>query len=561
MHADYSESIDALERAVGVLKKQAADKKQASFTQLSSLKAYSLIPIAAKKAIDSFLSTSEEPSGGLDVSAPEALGYEFRSHGIIDMLGKLQDKFVDERTTLEKEEASKKNAYDLLEKDLSQQIDRATFDRSEKASAKAKMLQSKADAKGDLEDTTTTRDADDKYLKDLKSTCDRKQADFDTRQELRAQEIEAVEKAISIVSGDNVSGSADKHLPALLQEHSGAAIHHLTHPVSSNAVSFAQIRASGNTTTQRRVAAYLQRQAQQIHSHMLEVVAAHVTSDPFKKVKKMIKDLLARLLEEASEEAEHKGWCDQELSSNEQTRTDKTQQVEKLTAEIDQLEAKVAKLRDEIADLMVSVSELSEAMSKATSLRQEEKAKNSETMKDSRQAQIAVAQALEVLKEFYAKAAESTALVQAKEEPEAPEVFDKPYKGMQAESGGVIGMLELVESDFARLEADTIQAETSAKKEHDKFMLDSKMDKVSKNSEIDHKSSKKQDADQSIKTKQADLKGTQKELNAALEYFDKLKPSCVDEGISYEERTARRKEEVQSLQEALQILNGEDVPS
>ena len=39
----------------------------------------------------------------------------------------------------------------------------------------------------------------------------------------------------------------------------------------------------------------------------------------------MIKDLIVRLMEEANEEAEHKGWCDTELSTNEQTRKEKTE--------------------------------------------------------------------------------------------------------------------------------------------------------------------------------------------------------------------------------------------
>ena len=45
--------------------------------------------------------------------------------------------------------------------------------------------------------------------------------------------------------------------------------------------------------------------------------------------------------------------------------------------------------------------------------------------------------------------------------------------------------------------------------------------------------------------KKADLEGTQKELDAALAYYDKLKPSCVDAGVSYEDRVARRKEEIE----------------
>eukprot|EP00747_Dinoflagellata_sp_TGD_P151599 gnl/TRDRNA2_/TRDRNA2_177222_c0_seq11.p2 gnl/TRDRNA2_/TRDRNA2_177222_c0~~gnl/TRDRNA2_/TRDRNA2_177222_c0_seq11.p2 ORF type:complete len:122 (+),score=58.43 gnl/TRDRNA2_/TRDRNA2_177222_c0_seq11:2-367(+) len=120
-------------------------------------------------------------------------------------------------------------------------------------------------------------------------------------------------------------------------------------------------------------------------------------------------------------------------------------------------------------------------------------------------------------------------------------------------------MLEVIESDFARLEADTKAAETTADKEYKDFMLDSKMDKTKKATDLKHKEAKKQDQEQTLTTKKEDLQGTQKELDAALAYFDKLKPSCVDSGVSYEDRVARRKEEIESLQEALKILNGEDL--
>ena len=78
-HKDYSESVDALGRAINVLKKQTADKKQA-FVQLKSL---NLIPDDAKRAIDAFL-TTEDPSEGLAVAAPEANAYENQSGGIIE---------------------------------------------------------------------------------------------------------------------------------------------------------------------------------------------------------------------------------------------------------------------------------------------------------------------------------------------------------------------------------------------------------------------------------------------------------------------------------------------
>jgi len=542
MHKDYSESVDALQRAIAVLKKQAYDRKQkSSLAQVSALKSLSLIPDNAKKAIDLFLQQGEDEPEGLAVSAPEANAYEFQSHGVIEMLEKLLDKFIDERTTLEKEEMNSKHAYDMLMQDLKAQISQATTDRGEKAETKAKKLQAKADATGDLKDTSTTKAADEKYLADLTATCEQKASDFESRQQLRADEIVAIEKAIEIISSGAVKGNAAKHLPTMLQK---------------KATALSQLRSSAGTQSQERVAQYLQAQATKLNSRVLASLAAHVAADPFAKVKKMIKDLIVRLMEEANEEAEHKGWCDTELSTNEQTRKEKTEAVETLHAEIDQLGASIAKLTEDIGDLTKAVAELDAAMAKATKMRTEEKAKNTETISDSQDAQTAVAQALTVLKEFYAKAAEATAFVQQKAEPE---IFDSPYKGMGSESGGVVGMLEVIESDFARLESETKAAEATAQKEYDEFMTDSKVDKSQKSTDIEHKTAKKQDESQALTVKKNDLEGTQKELDAALAYFDKLKPSCVDSGVSYEDRVGRRKEEIESLQEALKILNGEDI--
>merc|ERR1719161_550108 len=193
-HKDYSESIDALGRAIDVLKAQAYNRKQASFSQVSSLTELSLIPKEAKKAIEAFL--SQDPETGLAVSAPEAYGYEFRSNAIIETLEKLMDKFIAERTGLEKDEMNSVHASDMLMQELAASIAEATSDRDEKAEIKAKKLQAKADAEGDLTDTTSTRDADVKYLTDLVATCETKATDFEKRQTLRVEELEALDKAI-----------------------------------------------------------------------------------------------------------------------------------------------------------------------------------------------------------------------------------------------------------------------------------------------------------------------------------------------------------------------------
>merc|ERR1719313_2928029 len=246
LHKDYSESIDALERAILVLKKRTADIAQAaSLVQVASLKDLNLIPKEAKRALDVFLSRNQDEEAALlQVSAPEANAYEFQSQGIIDMLQKLLDEFVAELTTAEKEESDSVHAYQMLTQDLNNNIEQTTAARDENAALKAKKLQAKADAEGSLTDTTTTRDDDVKYLEDMTAECEQKAADFESRQKLRAEEIEAISKAIEIISSGAVAGNSEKHLPQLVQ-------------TMKNNTALAQLRADGVSPTQQKVAAYL----------------------------------------------------------------------------------------------------------------------------------------------------------------------------------------------------------------------------------------------------------------------------------------------------------------
>jgi len=563
-HKDYTESIEALEGAIHVLERQAHDRKQAdsrrkqlaqfqmadhpadtadqqsdSFAQISALKHLRLIPQEAKNFADAFLQAT---SGGLSFEAPEANAYDFQSSGVIEMLSKLLDKFVAERTALEHEEAESHHAYELLSQELHTQITQGEKDVNAKSETKAQKLQARAEAFGSMQDTVKMQKADEKYLRDLTATCEQKAGEFESRQQLRAEEIQAIEKAIELISSELVAGSADRHLSSMAQ----------TQTVSS----FGQLRSSMESQTHTRVLQYLKGKSQKLSSRLLSSLVARIVDDPFTKVRKLIKDLIVRLLQEANEEAEHKGWCDEELATNAQTRREKSAAVETMHADIDELESSTAKLAEELTDLSHELAELDEAMAKATHLRQEEKAHNFATIKDAMDAQQAVEQAIVVLKEFYSKSGDATAFVQQREEPE---IFDSPYQGMLPESGGAIGMLDVIESDFARLESETKASEASGQKEYEGFMSDSKVDKAEKQQMVEHKTAAEQDQSQSLQMKKEDLMGTQKELDAALAYFEKLKPSCVDAGVSYEDRVARRREEIESLQEALKILNGEDI--
>merc|ERR1719163_2181987 len=467
------------------------------------------------------------------------------------MLEKLLDKFRDERSTLEKDELGAKHAYEMVMQDLQDSIEaakkvmgRATVTKAERETAAA--------AKGELADTTKDRDYDQEYLDLMNAQCTQKSEDFANRQQLRGEELEAIGKAVEILGSGAVSGNADKYLPGFVQKK----------------VSAMQLRAgykSSRRPVQKNVAAFLQGRAAALQSRVLSLVASKVSADPFEKVKKMIKDLIVRLMEEAGEEAEHKGWCDTELASNKQTRETKTAEVETLTSQKDKLTADIAKLGEEIAELTQAIADIDKAVAEATEERTAEKEKNEETIKDAKEAQVAVSQALAVLKEFYAKAATATALVQQQQTPaeqlaaDTPETFDEPYTGMQGSTGGVVGLLEVIASDFARLESETSAAEEEAQNAFERFEAESSKDRAVKDTDMGNKEINKTHKSGQLNDTIKDLKATQEELDAALSYYEKLKPSCVNSGVSYEERVKRRADEIQSLQEALRILEGEDI--
>merc|ERR1719215_985683 len=124
-----------------------------------------------------------------------------------------------------------------------------------------------------------------------------------------------------------------------------------------------------------------------------------VTSDPFKKVKKMIDDMITKLLEETNSESEQKGFCDKELGTNKQTRTKLQSSIDGLTAKIDEGEAMITSATQRIAELAKELADVSDSMKQATTLRQEEKAKNAETVKDAEEALKAIEAAVAVLKD------------------------------------------------------------------------------------------------------------------------------------------------------------------
>merc|ERR1712100_654213 len=143
---------------------------------------------------------------------------------------------------------------------LSDNIENAQHEINKKTTLRAETEQQKSEAQGDLASTTQQRSEDMTYKADTEALCAQKTADFNARQKLRQEELDAIKKAMEIMGSSAVAGSGEKHLPALLQ--------------TKKRTAFAQLRSSQQQSPlQSRTADFLAERARLSGSSLLAQVS------------------------------------------------------------------------------------------------------------------------------------------------------------------------------------------------------------------------------------------------------------------------------------------------
>jgi len=374
---DLGESVDALGRAITTIANEQGATAQASMMLLQK-------QAKAEPAMRSVLAAllqmdTESKQDG----APDVAAYQSQSGGILDMLGGLEKKFKEELADTEAAETSRVQNYDMNMIQLADLIDHSKADREAKAETKAKTAAASAKAKGDLADTQASLAADQKTLAEMTSTFEQHSGIFKENQEIRQLELEAIAKAIEIISSPNVSASYAGH-------------------INLAQTNFLQMTSSSRRALVKdRAAALLQKRALALKSATLLKLVAEMKANPFAKVVGMIEDLIAKLKEEAAAEADHKQWCDQQLMENKHKRNKKTTESEKLMAEIDEMNANIDTMTKNIQTLIQEQEDLTKAMGEATTQRIAEKTENTATIADAQAGSGAVKSALVVLRNFY----------------------------------------------------------------------------------------------------------------------------------------------------------------
>jgi len=546
LEKELIDTIDTLERAINILarklrgsalmqaKVDSTDVKNLISTLSTVIDAASLSLHDRTKLLGLVQSSDEDEDAAYGAPSPEA--YASHSEGIIDVLEDLKQKATTQLEQARREEVTDKHNFDLLKQSLSDQIKVDSGELSSSKQAKHDATETVAGAQGDLEEEKKLLAEAETTLANMEGDCKQRAADNAESVAKRAAELEAVEKARQVIQ-ESVGGAAKiTYGESFLQV---SAVNSLGNALGSKLRTRADL-ANFEVVNLIRKLAHEQRSAmlQQLATRISTAIKNSAThgEDPFAKVKGMISDMIEKLLKQAGEEAEHKAYCDKELADTAQKTSELEYDVEKYSGKLDKTQSASVMLKDEVAVLQKELLEITKSQSEADALRKEELKVYTASKTDLEQGIGGVRQAIQILRDYYAEA-ESHA--------EA--------------AGGIVSMLEVVEADMGKSLATIEMNEETAATQYEKLSMQNRIDKKMKESDVKYKTKEAAALDKTAADLTSDLESTQAELDAVMQYKKNIRGMCSTKPEGYEERTARREQEIEGLKEALRILEGEAV--
>jgi len=596
--ADMDGAIDACKRALEALKssKAAMDGKTeleaASLAQVKAVATMAL-SVASRTAFSTRQLTSLQSL--LTAGQPgTAYQYKYQANDVIATLESLLSTFTEKKLELEQEEFDDNAMFEKRQLGWANEKKFAEKEKLEKEALAESKREEEAATVADKAQETKDKTADENFMGVLKEDCETKASLWDQRSLSRSQEITAISDAMTALkSGVAPNWKANKKLVGFQASARVSDTEPKGHWVfvtaaaakpqaasPARAASFLQLRGSGlrgsarkgalasQTDVVRKAHDLLQNSARLLGSPILSAAAlkVSVSKDHFVKVRQIIKDLVDRLEADATAEMTHKAWCDKGMKDAVEMRDAKQSEVEDFTAQISAKEAARAQLEQEIAELSKEIAALKKALMEATELRQAESAENEKTVSEAGAGKEAVEYALQVLKTYY----EGPALLQRSSyEPWvatnssragntvgdlAPEIFDAEYKGAQDASKGIIGLLEVILSDFDRTGTTVDAEETAAVGKFNTFKDENEGDTSSKEGLVEEKEGLIEGIEDDLVDLEDKLDGAKRLHEESIEELEGLRKQCVAGVETYAERVANRHQEIEALKEAHDIL-------
>jgi hypothetical protein len=479
--------------------------------------------------------------------------YKARSGKIQKLLADMLQTFKDNLADAEKKESAAANSYDKLKDSKSTQLEssqQALADGDQEGSARKV---AKEDAKQEVEDLEAQVKADEGYIQQTEDALKEQKKGWKERCKLRTLEIASINKAIAILNSDDARDT----MKSSFEDGPYLLIQKLSNGASKQRAS-AMLRQIRALTWDPRLTSL--------------TVLLQVATGPLAEVIKAIDKMIATLKEEETADLETKETCEKEREESTASARDSSVEIDDATDAITKNLARITELKSLIDGKVAENKQLADDLAEATRNRETEKAAFESSVTDDKAAAKLIAQAKDVLAEFYTdnglalvqknqgssrieKASQPPTDIQAgKPPPPPPQTFEEPYGGAKGASQGIQAILELILGD---VQADIEKAEKEEEAAVEEFAELKKHteDATAANTkaieDMKGEISTCETTVEQTKTERINAKGA---LDSVMNEIKLAQPSCEFMTVNFEVRTKNRHLEIDGLLKAKAIL-------
>jgi len=454
---------------------------------------------------------------------------------ILGILETMLDNFKENLANATKAEEDALTEYNNLMGGKNAELKAARAEAEEKKGRVAGQVQKKADSEEDLEDTQQTLDAATTYLTNLRKQCTDKRKEFETNEQLRAEETMAIQDTIKILNDDDALDMFKKTLPS--PEEAAAAFVQVQKK-SIKAISFVQTAAQSGAK--------------------------------FDKLKAMVQNMVAVMVEDQSEDDKQLKWCRGETDTVNNQLSSTKEEVKTYKQKLEETKNEVKVVADEIAVLVGEIKDLDKAVAEATANRQAEQAAFVQTMSELNIASTLLQKASERLAAQYApKQAEDgddAALIQHSSDSETSDMLglsfvqlrsDAPRSAPNTGAGmSIIAMITKLRTDISRQQAEKKRDSVEQTKDYEEFVRDSQQSRQVKKEDVTNKSAAKGRAEEVLNAVKKKKTEALTEQGTILNKVEAIHSNCNFIMENHQARREARANEVEGLKKSLAVLSG-----
>lgn len=471
----------------------------------------------------------------LNRKATFKMSYKARSFKIQDVLKKMQQTFETNLADANSKEDEAVAQFEKISKAKGAEKEAAETALAEMSGENGARGQTKEQSQAELDALNQQVESDEKYIAQLQDTLKTKRSEWDVRSGLRAGEIAAISKAITILSNDDAKDLFKKSYSSqgylFLQESSK----------SRGEVAAMLISASAGD------------------ARMVKVAARVASKGRYDEVVGAIDKMVAQLKEEEETELEKKQTCEADRMKDTRDAVVKSRKIDELTDKVSTLKKEISETEATMKENDEKIKANEDSLAQATQDRKDENAVYQNNHNDDKAAADLVENAKTVLEGYYKD--NGLMLTQrvapaGDAPPPPPETFEGEYKGATGESGGIISVLAMIKEDIEKDMSSCTKEEKAAEAAFQKIKSETEASIVflqEQNSELDGMKSEKLEE---VETAKGDSRTLSGDLSNVMKIIADRQPGCDYFTINYPVRLKNRKTEIDGLVKAKAILQG-----